>query len=514
MQLADVRKPFVKICSPENAQDPRERMFIHLPNDPFKAENIANQPDGSYLVGDIFYEDETHINGEKTNPLPMEATIRSSPFVKQVVIVGHQQFCTAALIQLDFDRIGNVSREFVEKNIFELISKVNANAPAHSHLLKELVHFLSKDDQLPITPKGSLMRQKINQQYSQLIQQIYSDYSNQKYEKQKHRHTFNRVDSEKYLLELFQSILGSQFTKSSSIFDFAINSLQIVQLTNSIGQNLHEIPLNFLYKHSTIEQIVNYFNEQTTSDEDQFDWKATEQILNNYIQLIKENQSFSREEKSMNERIVLLTGANGALGNFLLRDLLNEDVSRVKSVYCFVRGQNPFQRLLESFQQRKLDSSILVNQLNKRLFVLSDVSEMKSEVTDIIHSAWNVNFNLPVRQFQNDSIEQLYDLLRFSRDHSIQFHFISSIASAASGTINPIQEKPLPIDSKIPLAQGYGQSKYIGEHLCWTANQFWSKSPFIIEKKTKIVCLNRNPSECLSSWSIKWRYDKWSLESK
>ncbi|CAF1065270.1 unnamed protein product, partial [Didymodactylos carnosus] len=47
---------------------------------------------------------------------------------------------------------------------------------------------------------------------------------------------------------------------------------------------------------------------------------------------------------------------------------------------------------------------------------------------------------------------------------------------AGSGLIQEIKEEPLPRRTEISLAQGYGQSKYAGEHMCWAAMDLWGES--------------------------------------
>ncbi len=97
MQIPEVRKASLRVESPLNAQNANEKIIIHLPNDPFLAENICNRPNGYYTVGDILLEDPpnseryvvlgwqddtlVHVNGEKTNPLSIADIIRHSSLV-------------------------------------------------------------------------------------------------------------------------------------------------------------------------------------------------------------------------------------------------------------------------------------------------------------------------------------------------------------------------------------------------------------------------------------------------
>ncbi len=70
--------------------------------------------------------------------------------------------------------------------------------------------------------------------------------------------------------------------------------------------------------------------------------------------------------------------------------------------------------------------------------------ELKTVVTDIIHSAWKMNFNQTIKDFEYDSILGVFNLLKLSTLNNMQFHFLSSISSAASGLLSNIKEEPLP----------------------------------------------------------------------
>lgn len=114
--------------------------------------------------------------------------------------------------------------------------------------------------------------------------------------------------------------------------------------------------------------------------------------------------------------------------------------------------------------------------LSEEYFGQSDeiYKKLQDQVTDIIHLAWKMNFNQTIKEFEYDGIYGVYNLLKLAASNNMQFHFISSISSACSGLLTIVKEEPLPRKVEIALPQGYGQSKYISEHLCWTAMKYWS----------------------------------------
>jgi thioester reductase-like protein len=250
--------------------------------------------------------------------------------------------------------------------------------------------------------------------------------------------------------------------------------------------------MNFLYENSSIDQMTEQLIQSNSiSNQDPFHYQLTEQIIDKYIQLIKQNPIQSIQQNTKSERVFLVTGANGSLGSFIIRDLLKQ-----------------------SIQQRKLNISLL----DQRLIILSSsmnltdehlgqtdqiYQELQNEITDIIHSAWKMNFNQTIKDFEYDSILGVFNLLKLSASNNIQFHFISSISSAASGLFSQIKEEPLPRNSQIALPQGYGQSKYAAEHLCWAARDLWSIYSIFISF-IYYLFIFRCYNKYLSCWSSKW----------
>jgi thioester reductase-like protein len=101
---------------------------------------------------------------------------------------------------------------------------------------------------------------------------------------------------------------------------------------------------------------------------------------------------------------------------------------------------------------------------------------MRKSVTQIIHAAWPVNFNIPLIQFE-PHIRGLYNLLQFSlsvqRPEPATVMFCSSISTALASPSTTIQEAPMCLTSAY---LGYGQSKSIGEHIVSVARASGAKS--------------------------------------
>lgn len=146
--------------------------MVVLPNDPFVQRGVANQPDGSYSTNDIFIEDPPgsgeyridgrqddtliHINGEKTNPVPMEDTLIHFPIIHRALIFGHQRLCTGVLVELNRIEADDYSIDENLDKVWQAIEAANKSAPSHSRIVRQMVKCLPMNKTLPTTEKGNV----------------------------------------------------------------------------------------------------------------------------------------------------------------------------------------------------------------------------------------------------------------------------------------------------------------------------------------------------------------------
>ncbi|KAI8360869.1 hypothetical protein EDC96DRAFT_553792 [Choanephora cucurbitarum] len=471
---------------------------------PTLATNICNRPDGGYDTDDLFREDpespgyyiylgrrnETLImeNGEKTNPLPMEATIRESIVVKQVIVLGHERKCTSALIELDATKIENLQEEEVIESVYEAIELANRDCPSHSRILLEMVKVLPLGQTIPTTDKGSIKRKNAEQMYQHIIDELYDSFLNgsykASYDTQSEVYEWTTEEMNDFLetniaqvLRISKSLLKDH---SQSIFDLGFNSLYAIQLRNYISKRFSNVSHNFLFENPTIdsmrkgllqkEQPMIYTKQEKS-------YQNTQKLVTRYIEQAREDfDPIVRTNHVVDEQVVLLTGATGSLGSFILECLLKDP--RVKKVYCCVRGKQEDlkERLANSFKSRLLDATLLNSErvkvlpmkFNEQYLGLGETRyhALRKEITVIQHCGWLLNFNMSLDHFDKECISPFYNLLKFAyhQQNPIHVHFVSSVS--AGGLLgDTVEEEPYPFDARIALPLGYAQSKFVVESL-------------------------------------------------
>lgn len=175
---------------------------------------------------------------------------------------------------------------------------------------------------------------------------------------------------------------------------------------------------------------------------------------------------------------VLLTGATGFLGAFLLRDLLCETAS---NVYCLVRGESSgacLKRIKENLQEYGCwrdnfeDRIIPVpGDLSQPNIGLDDSLwlELSELINAIYHNGAHVNSLLPYEKLKASNVEGTKQLLRLASERKTKaFHYVSSDAvfeSYGYHNKNIINENaPLEHSDSI-YGGGYSESKWVAEKI-------------------------------------------------
>lgn len=510
--------------------DPEQHIYelYDMSTDPFLAPDLKTNE--FYSPGDLFLEEPpesnyyiiqgrrddvlVHTTGEKTTPLPIELVIQQCPLVERAVMLGHQRPCCSVLIQLNIEEAFKHELRDIEQQVFAAVQNANKTAPTHSHIGPALIKILPLAKCLPVTHKGNVIRKQVDLEYGSMIEQMYEKFMNVSEVDNGIQHSaqqqiWTRNDICIYLQTTIAHTLNRSVSTfddySKSLFSLSLDSVTAMQLRNMLCHKFGQLEHNFIFEFPSINSLADELlrivhKQQSQTLDDPKHYNETEEIIDKYINLMKmrSNENItaasnlknigSSSSNDQDEHIIMITGANGSLGSHILLKLLNKP--QVRRIYCLLRGVNAVDRLRHEMQTRKQDTTALLD--TSRIIILTaDLNDdklgqtaamyeqLQHEVTDIIHSAWKMDFNLTIKDFDRESLQGLYCLLKFASNslshRPMRFHFISSVGSAGSGLIEEVKEIPLPRLIGIASDLGYCQAKYAAEHICWAAMDLWGK---------------------------------------
>lgn len=477
-EIDDIATPHIKHC------------YIRGES-PLLATGICNRADGGYSTNDLFTEDPASPgyyiylgrrddilimeNGEKTNPIPMEAALLEINVISKAVVLGHGRQCTAALIELDIEFSKSTTDE-IQVRVQEAIERANQDCPNHSKLFTQMVKILPLNEHLPVTVKGAVIRHKSAIEYKEYIDQLYYDFLQGPTRASKSDvSTWTCEKIETFLVDSTAKVLGLTnphvIDKHQSLFYLGLDSLTAIQLRNEIGQCFDNLPLDFIFQNQSIFDMSQSLSGKQLGDQ----YQQTQDLAQHYINKAKFDFPEAEHRQENKPTIILLTGVTGSLGSFILQDLLQR--KQVEKIYCLIRGQDINDRLYHAFESRSLDVSLLnTDRIQLLPYVSSDpmlgltaqvYKQLKKDVTIVQHCGWLLDFNMPIGYFDKECIAPFYNIVKFAYRpvNPMQLHFISSVSASALLGGTKVPEQPLSLDASVSLPMGYAQSKFVIEAL-------------------------------------------------
>jgi thioester reductase-like protein len=288
-----------------------------------------------------------------------------------------------------------------------------------------------------------------------------------------------------YLQGKVAKILGlskAPLNPDQSLHELGLDSLMSVELTSLMRTELQvELPIRALIEDPSITNIAVLILDQLMPKGAKADTKVgaevddldlgAEAVLDPAIDPKNAQIPVVKDQNA-----ILLTGASGFLGAFLLQELLDQTQA---NIYCLVRasdvesGRVRLQKNLEFYDlwnpQYRSRVIPIIGDLAEPRFGLSEeqFQELAIEIDSIYHNGALLNYVYPYSKFKPINVLGTEEVLRLACQTKIKpVHHISSVAVFESSAYygQPVTESD-PVDRYDGIYLGYSQSKWVSEKL-------------------------------------------------
>ncbi|TFB05348.1 Iterative polyketide synthase CazM [Trichoderma ghanense] len=420
-------------------------------------------------------------NGEKLNPVTIEAAVVGHPAVKVALVVGQQRFQPALILEPYEHPKDEAAREALINSVWPIVEEVNKVTVAHGRISRNMIAISDPTKPFALTPKGTLQRIATVKLYKEFIDELYAE-TDEGIEMEETPSL--DISSPEALTHSIVDVVRSKVGKvevdpETDLFSIGVDSMQVISLSRILRSALESagvktdkdtVTARAIYANPTISGLARHLYSTVISgdnvgDAAEEEIRATSRIIEKYTADLPPPNT-TQSDPSDEEQTVIITGTTGSLGAYMLDRLIKNP--RIAKVFAFNRGVDGGRSRQSAYSAARGLSTdfskveFLGVDLSKPLFDLTQAQydNILATADRIIHNAWPVNFNISVTSFE-PHIFGVRQLAKFSNQAAkrVPIIFISSI-----GTVNGwTKQEPVPehrLDDPTLPKMGYGQSKY------------------------------------------------------
>ena len=282
-----------------------------------------------------------------------------------------------------------------------------------------------------------------------------------------------------------------------SFFDQGGHSLRAAHLVAVLSKQLNRtIPVGALMQYPTIKLLTTYLEGESGKVSDtRLSLAELEEELQgmtmgtNFDLLLRaywrgvmlHARSTSNSSSKLDGERVLLTGATGFFGAYLLRELLSG--TSVRTVYCLTRptaNKTVMERVIQNMKryriwEEKWESRIECIEGDTSLtdFGLGteDYSYLCTSTDRVVHAAAQVNLIYPYTALRRANVVATRNVIVFAQESKVKpLTYVSTNSVFHHGTVGAKEDADLTEELAL-LRDGYGQSKCVAELLVKRAAQ-------------------------------------------
>jgi amino acid adenylation domain-containing protein/thioester reductase-like protein len=281
--------------------------------------------------------------------------------------------------------------------------------------------------------------------------------------------------TEAQLAAIWAELLGAhRFVPGDNFFELGGHSLLVIHLIARVRETFgFELSLQAILAYPTLGDLAGLIDGSLSAvlPAETTDWEA-EAVLDPQI-------GFAGPPAATEPAAILLTGATGFLGAFLLNELLHQTGA---TIHCLVRASTPAAaaaRIRASLEEYELWDEALVERIVPLPGDLAQPdlgldgaawAELAGRIDWIYHNGAAVNFVYPYAALKAANVGGTAAILRLAGQGRVKpLDFISTLAvaeAASAGAAEVAEDTGLPL---LDSHSGYVQSKWVAERLVMQA---------------------------------------------
>jgi amino acid adenylation domain-containing protein/thioester reductase-like protein len=303
-----------------------------------------------------------------------------------------------------------------------------------------------------------------------------------------------RSKTERQLIEIWEDILHvSPIGIEDTFFDLGGHSLMLTQLLARLRDDFStKLSLGTLFSHPTVAKLAIAIEEITHTQQDSSSLMSmsVEELQAKVVldSTIRPPQGENPSVKPLkNSTGILLTGATGFLGAFVLEELLQRTST---NIYCLVRSQTieeGWQRIADNLKRYGLEHITQNNNFQNRIvsvpgnleqallgLELPQFEQLAKVLDHIYHVAAAVNILYPYQAMEAANVQGTQEILRIAAHTTCKaVHYVSSVGifEASAYVKREILYENEDLTTAENIYGGYSQSKWVSEQLIHIAHQ-------------------------------------------
>jgi len=321
-----------------------------------------------------------------------------------------------------------------------------------------------------------------------------------------------QTKTEQIMLKVWQDVLGQQdLSIDDEFFNVGGDSLQTLPLVYKLRQEFSiDVPITSVFSSPSLQGlslVVDQILAGTYSEEIDLSSKV---VLPDEIY---SNPALPAFKSSSNPKAIMITGATGFLGAYLLRGLLDKTKAKM---LCLVRAQTLTDGLARIKSNMQTYDLWLESDSERIQILLGDLAlpdlgfsqqtfkSVAHEADVIFHNGGQVNFLSPYESLEAANVKGTLEVLRLASTTKIKHvHFVSTLGiylcdEYSSLHINENSKPPGPLSQY----GGYNQSKWVAEQLMLLARD--RGLPIAIYRPARITGDSATGRSNLSDYFNSW----------